>query len=122
MNFQESVMNCFKNYFKASGRASRSEFWWFALLAFMLIFLGSSSSSFAPVLSSFFYIGYLSMYIPLITAAVRRLHDTGKNGAFILVPIANIYWLSLPSDPSANIYGSPLVNLAKMAPPTQGAK
>lgn len=34
MTFQHSIKTCFSKYVTFSGRAARSEFWWFALFVF----------------------------------------------------------------------------------------
>ena len=44
----------------------------------------------------------LVTFIPTLAAAVRRLHDVGKSGWFILVPIYNLILLVTPSKPSYN--------------------
>lgn len=69
MSFTESVSTCFKKYFVFSGRASRSEFWWFYLFCIVLFPLG------------------IFTFIPHLAVTVRRLHDTGRSGFFLLIPI-----------------------------------
>ena len=81
MTFGESISTCFKKYFVIQGRASKSEFWWFQLLwsaSFFIMFIFEGSE---PV-KYFFYGIILIIFIPLFTAGVRRLHDTGKSGFY----------------------------------------
>ena len=83
MTFGESISTCFKKCFVIQGRASKSEFWWLQLLwtasiLIMTIFEGSG-----PVV--YFFVGIIIIiFIPLFTAGIRRLHDTGKSGFYVL--------------------------------------
>ena len=52
------------------------------------------------------------LLVPQLAAAWRRLHDTGRNGAWYfigLIPLVGwiivIYWLCLPGDPDMNRFG-----------------
>ena len=100
MGFLEAVKTCFGKYATFSGRARRSEYWWFALLSFIL--------SFIPVVNMIYGLAAL---IPGIAVCVRRLHDTGRSGWWLLlalVPIVNlilIYFYICDSQPGANQYG-----------------
>lgn len=84
MNFTDSVQTCFNKYADFNGRASRSEYWWFALG----VALGCAIlSAIAPVAYAIFALGTL---VPSLAAATRRLHDTNRSGwwqLIILVPI-----------------------------------
>ena len=81
MTFTESFSTCFKKYFVIQGRASKSEFWWFQLLwtaSFLVMYIFEGSE---PL--TYFFIGIIVIiFIPLLTAGVRRLHDTGKSGFY----------------------------------------
>jgi uncharacterized membrane protein YhaH (DUF805 family) len=88
MNFQESVKTCFTKYVDFDGRASRSEYWWFALFIFagniVCTFIGHS----LPLLFG------LVTLLPSIAAAARRLHDTNRSGwmqLILLIPLLG--WL-----------------------------
>jgi len=90
MTFQDSIKVCFNKYVDFSGRASRSEYWWFALF----VFLGSVVlSMFSFWLQMLFLLGTL---LPQLAAASRRLHDTNRSGwwqLICLVPL--IGWIVL---------------------------
>ena len=114
MTFVDSVKICLSKYADFSGRAPRSEFWWF----YLSIFLGSIVISFiagmigALIQSPFFSIIILVIYIlattlPLIAANVRRNHDSDKSGWFLLVPLYNLYLLVVPGSPGDNRFGAP---------------
>jgi uncharacterized membrane protein YhaH (DUF805 family) len=84
MTFQESIKVCFAKYADFTGRATRSEYWWFFLFI-VLVSVGTSMIS--PILSGLFSLGTL---LPSIAAATRRLHDTGRSGwwqLIVLVPV-----------------------------------
>lgn len=85
MQFTEAVRSCLLNYVTFSGRARRSEYWYFVLfsvlgnIALSLIdrrLLGSGMES-TQTLSSLFS---LAIFLPTISVAVRRLHDVGRSG------------------------------------------
>ena len=99
MDFMTSIKTCFSKYADFKGRARRSEFWWFALAAFVL-------ETVARVISPLLYgLVVLALLVPYFAAAARRLHDTGKSGWFILVPIYNLVLLVSDSTPGDNQYG-----------------
>ena len=83
MTFTEAVKTCLtKKYFKISGRATRSEYWWFQL--FHLLVLVGLTLIGVIVQQDFllFLIGlyYLCMLCPLFCVQIRRLHDRGSSG------------------------------------------
>jgi len=88
MNFKDSIKNCLtKKYLSFSGRASRSEFWFFYLFiligyAICLILIVKVSFNFFWLLGIFI----LGMIIPGIAVTARRLHDINKSGWFQLIP------------------------------------
>ena len=84
MTFKQSVSTCFNKYITISGRASRSEYWWFQLFlfigGFITAFLDSlvaGDISTSGALNSTFT---LITFIPGITVTTRRLHDINKSG------------------------------------------
>lgn len=98
MTFFESIRVCLRKYAEFNGRASRSEFWWFAL------FITLVSAALVYVNENVYYIFQIAVLLPILAAGSRRLHDIGKSGwwqLFLLVPIAGIVvlgiWWSLPS-------------------------
>ena len=90
----EAIKTCFQKYFVISGRATRSEFWWFYLFNILLpfattpldviLFGASEDGGFITIVTG------LIVIIPLFTATVRRLHDTGRSGWFQLIPLAGV--------------------------------
>ena len=89
MNFTESIKTCLtKKYLSFSGRASRSEFWFFylfVLVGYIICFTLIMAVSFKLFwLMGAFMIGIIS---PSIGVSVRRLHDVNKSGWFLLLPV-----------------------------------
>ena len=83
MNFGEAIKSVFSKYASFSGRARRSEFWYF----FLLNFLVGIVLSLIPVVSFLSAIWTLVILIPFLAVTVRRFHDIGKSGWYYLVPI-----------------------------------
>jgi len=106
--------DAFKHYADCHGRATRSHYWFFTLINFLvLMFL-----LFVPALmgaqdiGAILYVIYgLSATIPAFAVSVRRLQDIGKSGWFLLLylipligAIVLLVWLCRDSD-SDNQYG-----------------
>ncbi len=102
-----------KKYAVFSGRARRKEYWMFCLfnvivsfgLGLVLGFTGSLLGTGAQLGGVGGMVYSLAMIIPSIAVAIRRMHDTGHSGWWILVPLANIVFLFLDSQPGENEYG-----------------
>ena len=123
MTFSQSIKSVFSKYADFSGRATRSEYWYFYLfnfLVFMVYYIalfamlvsGSRDSSAAGYLSVMIIIYALVMTIPSLAVTVRRLHDTGHSGWWIflnLIPVIGsivlFIWYITDSDPDTNEYG-----------------
>ena len=87
MTFSEAISSGFRNYVGFSGRASRSEFWYWVLfsvlvsIALSIIDLALLSGK-TTVLSS---IWSLATLLPSLAVGVRRLHDTDRSGWWWLI-------------------------------------
>ena len=102
-----------------TGRSRRTEYWTFTLINFgigiILSVLGGILGSIAGILGTIVYIVSilfsLAMLLPTIAVGIRRLHDTGRSGWFLLIgliPLVGlvlIYFLVLDSQPGSNQYG-----------------
>jgi uncharacterized membrane protein YhaH (DUF805 family) len=81
VDFPEALRGAIHNVFTYRGRASRSAFWWFALvavIAYLVVSWVSDESWVAGVILDVF-IG-LPMLLTSIALAVRRLHDSDRSG------------------------------------------
>ncbi|MDU9007119.1 DUF805 domain-containing protein [Sedimentitalea todarodis] len=96
MGFTQSVKTCLSKYVVFSGRARRSEYWWFVLFVFLvnvgLVVIGAVLFGTDPetgqgsnLLTSVFQ---LAIMLPMLAAGWRRLHDTGRPGWYLLLPLA----------------------------------
>lgn len=105
MSFTESIKFCLSNYANFKGRASRSEYWYFALFGALIYFAS------ALLLPELYVLAFLGLLIPTLAAAVRRLHDGGRSGWNLLwafVPIGGIVvfvWLVSAGEPTPNRFG-----------------
>ena len=103
-----------KKYAVFSGRARRKEYWMFALFvgiiyAVLAIIAIASKTPALFVLLAIFYVGIL---LPALAVGVRRLHDTGRSGwwlLFGLVPLVGgitlLVFSCSDSQPGENKYG-----------------
>lgn len=104
MKWYLKVLN---NYANFSGRARRSEFWFFFLFNMIFAFVAMIIDSVLGITFNmgngvelpygFVYLLYvLAMFIPGLAVIVRRLHDVGKSGwmyLIVLIPIIGGIWL-----------------------------
>ncbi len=92
MNIIDAVKDAFTRFADFSGVSTRPQYWYFVLadaIASGVVTLTAGDMA-QNVLS-------LITLVPTISVAVRRMHDVGKSGWFILVPIYNIVLLASPS-------------------------
>lgn len=99
-----AISTCLSKYATFSGRAKRSEYWYFYLFYAILYVVGSivGASADSPAL---LYVFIAPFWIPQLAVGVRRMHDVGRSGWFILVPIYNIILLCTDST-GDNQYGA----------------
>jgi uncharacterized membrane protein YhaH (DUF805 family) len=140
MTFFGAIRSVFSKYAVFSGRARRPEFWWWTLFeyvtrgllggiytAVMLAMLApiiasgdTSDAAFDQIMTAVFNPAYfvliawsLSILLPTLAVTVRRLHDTGRSGWFVLlmfVPVVGtiimIVFTVMESDPKSNAWGA----------------
>lgn len=114
MSLGEAVKSVFSQYAKFSGRARRSEYWYFALFQIIVgIVLGVVamiiSESLVTIIDG---IWTLAVLLPSLAVTWRRLHDIGKSGAWyfiFLVPLVGwiilLVFLCKDSEPGDNRFG-----------------
>ena len=119
MNFTEAVKTCFKKYGTFSGRASRSEYWYFILLVsgsillFVLLGIFAGGPGFAQFIPLMILL-YLGVLVPIIAVTARRLHDINKSGWWQLIELTIIgillilVWNVTEGEKKKNIYGPPI--------------
>jgi uncharacterized membrane protein YhaH (DUF805 family) len=93
-----------KKYADFNGRARRKEYWMFFLLNMII----SYSLMFIDVYFETLFINSiysLVVLIPSIAVGVRRMHDAGKSGWYLLIPIYNLVLACTEGDFGQNKYG-----------------
>ncbi len=104
--FIQAIKTCLRKYAVFSGRASRSEFWWWYLFYFAIrlvsVVLFVEYADTAHTLRTdisliMYFIVSIGGLLPTIAVAIRRCHDTNHNGWWILCPIYNIIILCMPT-------------------------
>ena len=124
--FSRYFIDTLKNrYAKFDGRATRSEYWYFVLFYFIFSFITSLIDMWVinPMLGAtaqeaaqggiLQIILALGLLVPSIAIGIRRLHDIGKSGWWMLIgfiPIIGflvlIYFYVQDSQPGENLYGA----------------
>ncbi|NOY90312.1 MAG: DUF805 domain-containing protein [Deltaproteobacteria bacterium] len=94
-----------KNYATFSGRASRSDYWYFILVnmivSFVIGFIGGLIH--VPAIGGLYS---LAVLLPSIAVGVRRMHDVGKSGWFLLIPLYNLFLAITAGTSGPNDYGA----------------
>jgi len=121
MDFITSIKTCFVKYVDFTGRASRSEFWYFTLFILIISICVEivdaslagqnfwSYDGFGPV----YWIFNVLIFLPSLAVGIRRLHDINKSGWWLLLFFTVIgiipltYWYVKQSDQSSNNFGNP---------------
>lgn len=116
MNWYIKVL---KNFTDFQGRARRKEYWMFALIHFIIMIILVSIDMFLGLGGGAQGYGILSglysliLLIPSLAVAVRRLHDTGKSGWWILIgfvpaigAIVLLIFMLLDSQSGSNKWGN----------------
>ena len=107
-------VKCLKNYANFTGRARRKEYWFFALVQFILLVIAQIIDVILSTDFIFYMIAALALFIPSLAAAVRRLHDIGRSGWWFLIAlipligtILLIVWLATETKQETNQWGQP---------------
>ncbi|MCV9998976.1 DUF805 domain-containing protein [Pararhizobium sp. YC-54] len=93
-----------------SGRASRSEFWWFALFN-VIVAIAATIVDATIGIELFSIAAGLALLLPGLGVAVRRLHDTDRTGWWVLIAltiiglVVLIIFYATPGTPGDNEYG-----------------
>jgi uncharacterized membrane protein YhaH (DUF805 family) len=114
MNFGQAISSGFKKYVDFTGRAPRSEFWFWTLFAVLASIAGGAIDFvvFPDVLASPVQsIVGLVLLLPGIAVSVRRLHDLDRTGWWFLLTftviglIVLIVWYCMRGTPGPNRFG-----------------
>ena len=119
-------LHCLKNYANFTGRARRSEFWFFILFQFIIMFsilvlsnffgdfsaVDDDSNPLASLPMILYFLYFAATFIPSLAVTARRLHDMGKSGTWFFIyfiPLIGGIWLLVllftDSEPGMNKWG-----------------
>ena len=104
MNWYLKVL---KQYADFKGRSRRKEYWMFSLISIAITYGITIIAVIIeiPALATIGSIYSLAVLIPRIAVGVRRMHDVGKSGWFLLIPIYNFILAVSDSEAGANKWG-----------------
>ena len=108
----EWYIKVLKNYVVFQGRARRKEYWMFVLFNLIFSIIIGVIEAILDISQYLTYIYTLAILLPSLAVAVRRLHDTGRSGWWLLISfipiivgIILLVFECLDSDPNTNKYG-----------------
>jgi uncharacterized membrane protein YhaH (DUF805 family) len=114
MGFGEAIATCLRKYAVFSGRATRPEYWYWALFQALVALVLRIAAEFRDdhVVAIVSAAVALVMLLPGLAVTVRRLHDTDRRGWWVLIcplvfigPIILVLLLSRPGTEGANRFG-----------------
>ena len=79
-------LKCIRNYVNFSGRARRTEFWYFILFSCLLLIVAMALDvvCFNTPYGVFYLLVALFLFLPQLAVSARRLHDTGRTSKWLL--------------------------------------
>ena len=101
MSFVSAIQSGFRNYVNFKGRATRSEYWWWALFKLIIQIVASGVGEGLGTVVT------LVLLVPGIAVAIRRMHDTNHRGWWQLFPIVNLVFALRAGDAGENSFGPP---------------
>jgi uncharacterized membrane protein YhaH (DUF805 family) len=111
MNFGQAITSGFSNYVNFSGRAMRSEYWWWLLFTVIGVFVTVFIDAMLGITLTYPLFS-LGVFLPSLAVAIRRLHDLDKSGWWILlclIPLVGsiilLVWFCTPGTGGSNRFG-----------------
>lgn len=112
--FIDWVKKCLRNYANFNGRARRKEYWFFYLFFVLAYIIGAIIDYMLGTEGIVAGLISLGLLLPNITVGVRRLHDIGKSGWWMLISlipligsILILVWYCTDTKPETNQWGAP---------------
>ena len=87
MSFVDAIKSGFAKYADFSGRARRSEFWFWALFVLLLELAAVLVDALLGTTPLFYVITVLPMLLPSLAVTIRRLHDRDHSGWWVLIGV-----------------------------------
>ncbi len=94
-NFLDINIATLGQFFKIDGVATRLQYWYFVLFTWLVSLGASIADIFIPGNQLENLVAVL-LFVPSITVAIRRMHDTDHSGWWLLFPIVNFVFLVSP--------------------------
>jgi uncharacterized membrane protein YhaH (DUF805 family) len=110
-----------KKYAVFAGRASRTEYWMFLLVAVLIAFVvgfvdGATAAASRSSGGALVGLYQLVMFLPTLAIAVRRMHDVDHSGWWAIVPVASLLIALQEGQRGRNRFGDdPWASLAPVA-------
>lgn len=108
----EWYVKVLQQYADFSGRARRKEYWMFALFNLIIALVLGFIENLVGLSSLLSTVYALAVLVPSIAVSVRRLHDTGRTGWWVLIglipvlgTIVLIIFMLLEGDAESNEHG-----------------
>ncbi len=91
MGILESIKSFFSNYANFKGRSRRSAYWWPVLfLTLMNLLIAGLDRALFESIQPIGVVWSLAVLVPSLALGVRRLHDTGKSGWWLLIGLVPV--------------------------------
>lgn len=126
MGFQEAVQSALSKYVDFTGRASRSEYWWFVLFSIVVQVVAQIVDYiiFIPLMqfSLLYALAALALLLPGLAVAFRRIHDVDRTAWWLLIAFTVIgalvllYWFVQPGTRGSNRFGGDPLQGVRGAP------
>jgi uncharacterized membrane protein YhaH (DUF805 family) len=114
MNPIEAISSGFRHYVNFKGRALRSQYWWWTLFVSIVVLVVNLIQN-ATSIDFLTSIVALALFLPGLSVAIRRLHDTNRRGWWILIGLIPIVgwiilfiWFVSKGTEGDNNYGPPI--------------
>jgi len=110
--FLKYIISGIQKTFDYKGRAVRSEYWWFILFAFIYYFIFIIIFGGEAIENGAIFLLHNLVWLPAISLLVRRLHDVGRSGWWVLISLTGfgafllLYWAVKKSSPDKNQWGN----------------
>ena len=106
----DNYISILKKYNDFSNRARRRDYWQFFLmnfgLTYGLMFINGLLLGGSTLVAGLLGLFNLVILLPSVAVAIRRMHDVGKNGWYVLVPIYNFILACSEGENRSNEYGA----------------
>jgi uncharacterized membrane protein YhaH (DUF805 family) len=87
MSFADAVRDGLSKYVTFSGRSSRPAYWWFYLFGFLVVAAAAIIDVVLGTNYIFYGLAALALLLPNLAVLVRRLHDAGHSGWWVLIAL-----------------------------------